>query len=78
MHFIASLSVGLVQEFCSAIDDRPEGMSDAVVAIKVLLEMIKRSEGIGTPYALVSAYYKYCTCVLYLITYSMQSKWALN
>ena len=38
--------VGLVEEFRGAIDNRPDGMSDAVVAIKVLLEMIKRSEGI--------------------------------
>ena len=38
-------AVGLVEEFRGAIDNRPDGMSDAVAAIKVLLEMIKRSEG---------------------------------
>ena len=35
----------MVEEFRGAIDNRPDGMSDAVAAIKVLLEMIKRSEG---------------------------------
>lgn len=39
------LGHSLVQEFCNTLDERPDGMSDAVAAIKVLLEMIKRSEG---------------------------------
>ena len=37
--------IGLVEEFRSALDQHPDGMSDAVAAIKVLLETIKRSEG---------------------------------
>ena len=40
-----ALGHSLVQEFRSTLDERPNGMSDAVAAIKVLLEMIKRSEG---------------------------------
>ena len=35
-----------MQEFHSTLDEHPDGMSDAVAAIKVLLEMIKRSEGV--------------------------------
>ena len=40
-----ALGHSLVQEFCNTLDECPDGMSDAVAAIKVLLEMIKRSEG---------------------------------
>ena len=39
------LGHSLLQEFHNSLDERPDGMSDAVAAIKVLLEMIKRSEG---------------------------------
>ena len=39
------LFIGLVEEFRSVLDQHPDGMSDAVAAIKVLLETIKRSEG---------------------------------
>ena len=39
------LGHSLLQEFHNSLDERPDGMSDAVAAIKVLLEMIKRREG---------------------------------
>ena len=43
-----------MEEFRGAVDNRPDGMSNAVAAIKVLLEMIKRSEGrvLTRPYAI--------------------------